>query len=74
MADAAAHHKQMKDLMGAEGLMLCVKDGELQCVNDAACGIDKSTGQKPEETGEGKRMKQSAEYQYTDPAHGNVDD
>ena len=47
VADTAAHHKQMKDLMGAEILMDAVEYRKLQRINDAAGRIQESACEQP---------------------------
>ena len=56
MADASAHHKQVKYFMGAKGLVKLVKYRKLQCVNDTPDGVNDTAGQKPSEGGFGESV------------------
>lgn len=40
VADAAAHNKQMKDLMGTEVLMPVIENRQLQRIDHTADGVD----------------------------------
>ena len=40
MTKASAHDKQMKNFMRAKIFMLCIEKGKLQCIDDAANGVD----------------------------------
>lgn len=73
MADAAAHDKQVEDLMGAEIFVVGVEEGELQCVDHTAHSVDDASCQQPQEGGGGQSVKQLAEHQDADPAHGDID-
>lgn len=50
VAYASAHHKQMKNLMGAEIFVPGVKDGELQRIDHAAHRIENAAREKPQES------------------------
>lgn len=43
MAQAAYHHKNMENLMGAEGTVLCIKQRKLQGVDDTSDCVDDAT-------------------------------
>lgn len=49
VADTSAHHKQMKDLVRTEVLMLFIKERQFQGVDDAARRVDDAACQKPQE-------------------------
>lgn len=72
VADASAHDEEVEDLVGAEVFVACIEEGKLQCVDDAAYGVDDAAGQKPSESGRGEGVEDLGEGQYADPAHGNV--
>lgn len=74
MADAAAHHEEMKDLVTSETFGQTIKDRQLQTVKDAADGVDDTAGQKPAESSRGQICKERPEYEDAGPAHGNVYD
>lgn len=74
MTEAAAHHKQMEDLMAAKVFWQLVKDRELQSVKDSADGIDDTAGQKPSEGSGRKGGHQWFKYKHAGPAHADVDD
>ena len=74
MADAPAHHKQVKDFMGAEMLVLRVEDRQLEGVDDTAYGVDDTARQKPQECTAGQGAPQSAEYAETYPSHSDIDE
>lgn len=59
--------------MGAEILVSGIKDRQLECIDDAAHGINDSSGKKPQESAFGKRVPECAEDAQTYPAHGNID-
>ena len=73
MAETAAHHKQMEDLMTAEALWKPVKYRQLQSVEDTADGVNDAAGQKPSEGCRRERCHQRLEDQNTCPAHGDID-
>ena len=50
MAYAAGHYKQMKDFVGAEVLMLPVKDGNLKRVDHSSYRIYDASCQQPAES------------------------
>lgn len=50
MTKASAHDKQMKNFMRAKIFMLCIEKGKLQCIDDAANGVDDTADHKPEES------------------------
>ena len=72
VADAAAHDKEMENLMGAEKGMSVVKQGKFQRIDNPSHRINNSPGQEPQESAFGQRIPQLAEYKHTDPSHGNV--
>lgn len=47
VAEAAAHHKEVEDLMGSKIFVLGIEEGQFQRVNDAAHRIDDASGQEP---------------------------
>lgn len=51
MAEAPAHHKQMKNLMRAKVFMFIVKDRKLQRVDQSTDGVNDPACQKPCELG-----------------------
>lgn len=74
VADASSHDKEMKYLMGAERLMLCVEDWQFQRVNDTADGVNDTADQKQHEAAGGKCIPKLSENQYADPSHGDIND
>lgn len=54
MAYASGHYEQMKDFVGAEVLMLLVKDGNLKRVDHSSYRIDDASCQQPAESRRGK--------------------
>lgn len=55
MAETAAHDEQVEDLVGAEVFVPGIENRQFQGINDAAHRIDDAAGQKPSESGGGKR-------------------
>lgn len=47
VAEASAHHKQMKNLMGAKVLVTGIENGQLQRIDYPADGVDDPSGQEP---------------------------
>lgn len=74
MADTSAHNEEMEYFVGAETLVLGIEYRKLQCIDDAAYGIDDSACQKPKESSMRKRVEELSEYKQAHPAHGNIDD
>ena len=72
MTQTAAHDKQVEDLMGAKVFMPGVEDGQLQCVDNAAYGIDDASGQHPHKPGFGHGAEDLCNGKHAHPAHGNV--
>ena len=74
MAEAAAHHKQMENLMTAETFWKLVKYRQLKTVKDASDSVNDAACQKPSESCGRKSGYQWFKYQHTGPAHGDIDD
>ena len=72
MADAAAHNKQVENLMGAEEFVLSVKNGKLQGIDHTADGIDDAACKKPAEGGMREHVPERSEDAETYPPHGNI--
>lgn len=72
VAKASAHYKQVKDLVGAKEFVSCVKERELQSVDNSADGIDNAACDQPGKSGRGKRLYQRNQRAYTKPSHGDV--
>lgn len=72
VADAAAHDKEMEDLMGTEVLVSGIKKGQFQGVDHAARRINKAACEKPEKGRHGQGEVQGAQGEENDPPHGNV--
>ena len=47
MTEASSHDEEMEDLVRTEVLVAGIEDRKLQGVDDAAHGVDDTTGQKP---------------------------
>ena len=56
MTKAAAHYKEMKDLMRAKVFVSVVKDGKLQCIDNAAYCVDDASRQEPAKCSTGERI------------------
>lgn len=48
MAQASAHHKQVKDFMRAEMGMKRIKKWQFECIDHAADRIDDASGKQPD--------------------------
>ena len=59
--------------MGAEVFMASVEDRKLQCVNNAADGIDDASDKQPEEGFSGKTVENLCECQDTGPSHTDIE-
>ena len=73
MTNAAAHDKQMENLMGTEIFMSGIEDRQFQCVDDASCRIDDPACQQPEKSAVRQRIPQRPENRQAHPAHGDID-
>ena len=47
MAKAANHYKQMKNLMTSKVDVAIFKSRQLQRIDDTACSVNKTAGEKP---------------------------
>lgn len=56
VAEASAHHKQMKNLMGAKIFMFGIENGQFQRVDNASDGVDNTSSQKPAKGLGGERV------------------
>ena len=73
MTETPSHDKKMKNFMGAEGFVTGVKQGQLQCIEDASCCIDQSSGQQPCKSRGWKCCKDLLDCQDADPSHADVE-
>lgn len=73
MACASTHNKQMENLMTPEVFVPIIKERQLQCVDNAACGINNAPGQEPAECRGRHIVEDLSESQDTGPAHPNVE-
>lgn len=69
MTEASTHHKEMKNLMGAEVFMLMIKDWQLQSVYHSTDGINDTAGKKPAKFCVGQISHEFSKGKYTGPAH-----
>lgn len=56
MAEASGHHEKMEDFMRTKIFVPCIKDRQLQRIDNAADRIKDPACQKPEEGSMGKQM------------------
>ena len=73
MAGTSQHDKHMEDFMRAEVFVLCIKDGKLKSINDAANGINNAACKKPVEACSWERVENRYKGQYAKPSHSNVE-
>ena len=73
MTEASAHDEQVKEFMRTEILESGVKQRKLQCINNAADGVDDAAGKEPAESCRCQIGNDAADRSQTYPSHGNVD-
>ena len=73
MTYASAHDEEVEYFVGAEVLVFCIEDWQLQGIDDTTNGVDDAACQQPQERRRGQGLKQRSEYQNTYPAHCNID-
>ena len=49
MTYASAHDEEVEHFVGAEELMLCIEEWQLQGIDDTANGVDDAARQQPQE-------------------------
>ena len=73
MAEASAHHKEMKDFMGAEVFVAGIKNGKLKCIDNTAHCVNNSPCQKPSKACPWQCVDDSGKGQDANPSHGNIE-
>lgn len=74
MAEAAAHHEQMEDLMAAESWMQLVEDWQFQGIDHTADRINDPTGKQPEKLLRSKGLIELGKSEDAGPPHSNIKD
>ncbi len=74
MAGAAEHAEDVENFVGAKLLVPGVKEWQFQGIDYAADGVNNAAPKEPEEAGQRQGLPKTAEYEYTDPSHGNIDE
>lgn len=72
MADTSAHDKEMKNFMRAKVFVPGVKNGQFQCVNHTADGVNNTAAKQPQKSLTGQGIDNLRKSKNTYPAHSNI--
>jgi len=73
VTEASAHDEQVKDFVRTEMFESGVEQWKLQCVYNAADGVNDSAGEEPVECTRCQRSDNGLDRREANPAHGDVD-
>lgn len=72
VAETPAHYKKMEYFMTSEILVPVIEDWKLQCIDDAADGIDNPSGQQPAKGCCRHGIEDLCKCEYACPAHADI--